>query len=39
MRLLLDARTNRLKELRPPAPAAIRALAVIRPGELERVGG
>lgn len=37
--VVLAARTNRLKELRPLAPAVLRALAIIRPGELERVGG
>ena len=37
--VVLAARTNRLKELRPLAPAVLRVLAAIRPGELERVGG
>lgn len=36
--VVLTARTNRLKELRPLAPAVLGALAAIRPGELERVG-
>ena len=35
--IVLAARTNRLKELRPLAPAVLRALATIRPGALERV--
>lgn len=36
--VVLAARTNRLKELRPLAPAVLRALSTIRPGELERIG-
>jgi hypothetical protein len=36
--IVLVARTNRLKELRPRAPAAPDALTRIKPGELLRVG-
>jgi hypothetical protein len=36
--IVLVARTNRLKELRPLAPAALDALTRIKPGELLRVG-
>ena len=35
--IVLGARTNRLKELRPLAPAVLRKLSNIRPGALERV--
>ena len=35
--IVLDARTNRLIELRPLAPAVLRKLSTIRPGTLERV--
>ena len=35
--IVLDARTNRLKELRPLAPAVLRKLSTIKPGTLERV--
>ena len=35
--VVLAARTNRLKELRPLAPAVLRALSSIQPGTLERV--
>ena len=35
--VVLAAHTNRLKELRPLAPAVLRALSSIRPGTLERV--
>ena len=35
--VVLAARTNRLKELRPLAPAVLRKLSTIRPGTLERV--
>lgn len=37
--VVLAARTNRLKELRPLAPAVLGVLSTIRPGELERIGG
>jgi len=37
--VLLAARTNRLKELRPLIPQALKVLARVRPGELIRVGG
>ena len=37
--IVLSARTNRLKELRPLAPAVLRALSTLKPGELERVSG
>ena len=37
--VVLAARTNRLKELRPLAPVVLRTLASIRPGALERVSG
>ena len=35
--IVLAARTNRLKELRPLAPAVLRTLSGIRPGALERL--
>ena len=35
--VVLAARTNRLKELRPLAPAVLQTLSSIRPGTLERV--
>ena len=35
--IVLDARTNRLIELRPLAPAVLRKLSTIGPGTLERV--
>ena len=37
--IVLIARTNRLKELRPLAPAVLRTISTIRPGALERVSG
>ena len=37
--IVLSARTNRLKELRPLAPEVLRVLSAIKPGELERVSG
>ena len=37
--IVLTARTNRLKELRPLAPAVLRTLSTIRPGALERLSG
>jgi hypothetical protein len=36
--VVLAARSNRLKELRPLAPAVLRALSTIRSGQLERIG-
>ncbi len=36
--VVLLARTNRLKELRPLAPALLQALDRIQPGQLVRVG-
>ena len=36
--VVLAARTNRLKDLLPLAPAALKRLSQIRPGSLERVG-
>jgi len=36
--IVLAARTNRLKELRPLAPAVLRALSAMRPGDLKRIG-
>ena len=36
--VVLIARTNRLKELRPLAPALLQALDRIQPGQLVRVG-
>lgn len=35
--IVLVARTNRLKELRPLVPAVLRSLATIKPGVLERI--
>ena len=37
--IVLAARTNRIKELRPLAPAVLRVLTKIGRGELERVSG
>ena len=37
--IILAARANRLKELRPLAPAVLRVLTKIRRGELERLSG
>ncbi len=37
--IVLAARTSRLKELRPLAPAILRTLLTIRPGTIERVTG
>ncbi|MGH9814310.1 MAG: hypothetical protein ACRD4T_14360 [Candidatus Acidiferrales bacterium] len=36
--VVLMARTNRLKELRPLAPALLQALDRVQPGQLMRVG-
>lgn len=36
--VVLAARTNRLRDLLPLGPEALRALSRIRPGSLERVG-
>lgn len=36
--VVLVARTNRLKELRPLAPALLQALDRVQPGQLVRVG-
>jgi len=37
--IVLAARTNRLKELQPLAPAVLRALPTMKPGTLERITG
>jgi hypothetical protein len=37
--VVVIARTNRLKELRPLVPAMINAIATVTPGALIRVGG
>ena len=37
--IVIAARTNRLKELRPLVPAVLRTLSAIKPGELQRVSG
>ena|SRR3990167_6262257 len=37
--VLLEARTNRLKELRPLVPQILKALARVSAGDLIRVGG
>ena len=36
--VVIHARSNRLKELRPLAPVALEALGRIKPGELIRIG-